>query len=126
MYYTGGENEGRQRCDEEAKEEEKREAEHTEGVDDAFVLLCYVVHAADPLAAIAQRPDALDEMRGLEGRDEKSPGERKVYTASFRARYASSETRETSTAVVVGSRTHTWCIACSPWGTFNPTQGREI
>ena len=84
MYYTGGENEGRQRCDEEAKEE-KREAEHTEGVDDAFVLLCYVVHTADPLATIAQCPDALDEMRGLEGQDEKSPGERKAHTGEFQS-----------------------------------------
>jgi len=84
MYYTGGENEGRQRCDEEAKEE-KREAEHTEGVDDAFVLLCYVVHTADPLATIAQCPDALDEMRGLEGQDEKSPGERKCWTEDMSA-----------------------------------------
>ena len=44
-----------------------------EGADDAFVLLCYTVHTADPLAAIAQRPDALDEMWAPEGQDEKVP-----------------------------------------------------
>jgi len=127
MYYCilGEKTKGSSDAMKRQKNKKKREAKHTEGVDDAFVLLCYAIHAADPLAAVAQRPDALDEMRGLEGRDEKSPGERKAHTASFRARYASSEKRETSTAVVVGSRTHIWCIACSPWGTFNPTQGRE-
>jgi hypothetical protein len=55
------------------RKKKRSRAEHTEGVDDAFILLCYAVHAADPLAAIAQCPDALDEMRALEGRDEKVP-----------------------------------------------------
>jgi hypothetical protein len=84
------------------KKETKREAEHTEGVDDGFVFLRYVVRAADPLAAIAQCPDALDEMRAPEGRDEKVPWREKCPYGEFQGEYASSTTRETSTTVVVG------------------------
>jgi len=45
----------------------------TKRVDDAFILLRHAVHATDPLAAIAQRADTLDEVRALESRDEKIP-----------------------------------------------------
>jgi hypothetical protein len=65
------------------RQKKKREAGHTEGVDDAFVLICYAVHAADPLAAIAQCPDALDEMRAPEGRDEKVPSREKSPYGEF-------------------------------------------
>jgi len=128
MYYCilGEKTKGSSDAMKRQKNKKKREAEHTEGVDDAFVLLCYAIHAADPLAAIAQRPDALDEMRAPEGRDEKVPWREKSPYGEFQPESALPIIRrETSTAAVVGSRTHIWCIACSPRGTFNPTQGRE-
>jgi len=55
------------------RREAKRKAGHTEGVDHAFLLPLHAVHAADPLAAVAQRSNTFNEMRALESRDKKVP-----------------------------------------------------
>jgi hypothetical protein len=52
------------------RDEKKR---RTKRVDDAFFLLSYPIHSADPLAAIAECTDAFHAMGTLECRDEKVP-----------------------------------------------------
>ena len=45
----------------------------TERVDDAFLLFRNALHAAYPLTAVAERADALNVVRALEGRDKEVP-----------------------------------------------------
>src|SRR5260221_8702876 len=92
----------------ETKREHGKQA-NTERVDDAFVLLRHAVQAADPLAAIAQRADTLDEVRALKRRDEKIPWKQS----------SERQIREAHTRASIHEKTHISCIAFRSMGTFS-------